>query len=273
MKLFIVNNVPYHYEILESIIHNYNLIIKNNIKCIIYMKLIDNEGIKIYLEKKYPHIIFENPAIYDFFIDCTLNHKDILNILKKDSSKFFYINHDVTQKLNALQNVFTICPFSKQWFYADILPLLENKIKTETPVYIIQGNFIPMRRNFLLIEKILKETYDKPFIIKVLGRSIDMNFVNKYKDKFILKQALGFEDYHKQFSDAYCIIPLILKKSHPQYYTTKMTSSINYARRYRLKCLIDRDLQSIYGLNDVEVFNNENDIIIAFKKTLYDFYK
>ena len=52
-----------------------------------------------------------------------------------------------------------------------------------------------------------------------------------------------------------------------------MTSSINYARAYNLKCLIDNDLQKIYNLSNVEVFNNEGNIVEAFKKTLNDFYK
>jgi hypothetical protein len=169
MILFIVNNVPYHFEILETVIEIYNKIIKNSIKCKIYMKILNKEGIKEYLSRKYPDIIFDTPSSYDFFIDCTLNHEDLPNILKKNNSKFFYIDHNLRQITSNLPNVYSICPFTRQWFYADKLPIID-KIKTETPVYIIQGNFVKTRRNFQLLEKILKQTYDKPFVIKILGR-------------------------------------------------------------------------------------------------------
>ena len=39
-----------------------------------------------------------------------------------------------------------------------------------------------------------------------------------------------------------------------------------------MKCLIDKDLQDIYKLSDVEIFNDENDIVKAFQNTLEQFY-
>ena len=78
---------------------------------------------------------------------------------------------------------------------------------------------------------------------------------------------------HREFLNAYCILPLISKNTHPHYYNKKLTSTINYVRGYKLKCLIDKDLQEIYNLEDVEVYNDINDIVYHFKKTLDDFYK
>ena len=97
--------------------------------------------------------------------------------------------------------------------------------------------------------------------------------LEKYSHKIILRNNLNFIDYHKEFLDVYCILPLITKKTHPQYYNNKLTSSINYCIGYNLKCIIDKDLQEIYNLNNVEVFNDENDIVHSFRKTLIDFYK
>lgn len=88
-----------------------------------------------------------------------------------------------------------------------------------------------------------------------------------------MKSNLSFIEYHKEFSDAYCILPLISKESHPQYYTKKLTSTINYARGYKLKCLIDRDLQDIYQLDNVEIYNDINDISQHFERTLSSFYE
>ena len=96
--------------------------------------------------------------------------------------------------------------------------------------------------------------------------------LKKYGDKIIVRNNLNFIDYHKEFLDAYCILPLITKNSHPFYYNIKLTSTINYARGYKLKCLIDKDLQEIYNLEDVEIFNDINDIANGFLNTLEQFY-
>ena len=42
---------------------------------------------------------------------------------------------------------------------------------------------------------------------------------------------------------------------------------------YNLKTLIDKDLQEIYKLKNVEIFNDDNDIVEKFNNTLQDFYK
>ena len=88
----------------------------------------------------------------------------------------------------------------------------------------------------------------------------------------MLQHYNGYEKYHREFLDCYCIMTLLTKKSHPQYYSNKLTSSINYAKGYNLKCLIDRELQDIYQLTNVEIYKNENDICDAFEKTLEEFY-
>jgi predicted membrane protein len=89
----------------------------------------------------------------------------------------------------------------------------------------------------------------------------------------VFKNNLDFQEYHKKFLDGYCILPLITKQTKPQYYTNKLTSTINYAKGYNLKCLIDKDLQDIYKLDDVEIFNDINDITISFENTLKTFYE
>ena len=58
----------------------------------------------------------------------------------------------------------------------------------------------------------------------------------------------------------------------PNYYINKLTSSINYVKAYNLNCLIDKDLQNIYNLERAYVYNNDNEFINMFEKSLYDFY-
>lgn len=95
--------------------------------------------------------------------------------------------------------------------------------------------------------------------------------IKKFQSKIIIKNDLDFTDFHKEFIDAYCLLPLISKRSHPQYYTNKLTSSMNYLTAYNLKCVIDKDLQGIYNLKNAYVYDNEDDIVAAFEKSLMEF--
>lgn len=279
MILFIKNNVNYHYEIIETIITNYHKIlnIEHTNDMSIFISIINNSSsnsffIK-YIKTKYPQIQFSVPSNYDYCIEATIYDRHY-NDIKKNSNKYFYISHEVTNRLKQLKNVLFLTPLGNDNnIIADRLPYIEDKIKSNIPIYIIQGNITAYRRNYTLLQKILDSNYEYKFIIKLVGGGKELpDELKKYSDKIVLKKNLNFIDFHKEFLDAYCILPLITKNSHKQYYTNKLTSSINYCIGYQLKCLIDKDLQDIYNLNNVEVFKNENDIVDAFKKSLHDFY-
>lgn len=272
-KLLIENIVPFHYEIIESIIFNYKKIL--NIYHIenaeIFLNIIKNDSFEEYILSKYKNIKFFKIINYDYYINCTIYDKDCNNLLSKNNHK--YIAHEITNNLKTKNNVWFLTPLSiKNYFYADILPFSNMKITNNIPIYVIQGNIINDRRNLKLLENILKENYEHDFKIKLLGRYQLPNLLEKYKDKIIQKKNLNFIEYHKEFLDCYCILPLILKKSHPLYYTKKLTSTISYAKCYKLKCLIDNELQSIYNLNNVEIYYDEYDIVTKFNNTLINFY-
>ncbi len=275
MKLLIVNHCHCHYEIIESIIIKYYEIlqINKNTSIDIYLSIFDNIIFKNYISDKYPNIKFENISNYDYYINCTIYDKDFDNLEKNKSNKK-YISHQITERLEKNKNVYFLTPLTKSNFiYADILPYSSNKIKSDIPIYIIQGCISSGRRNFDLLKKILDNTYDYNFIIKLIGYDFEYsNELEKYKNKVIIKNNLNFVDYHKEFLNTYCILPLISKNTHRKYYTNKLTSTINYARGYKLKCLIDKDLQKIYNLNDVEIYNDINDIVTSFNNTLKLFY-
>lgn len=276
-KLFIRNTNNFHYEIIESVIVKYYRIlnIDKNIPIQIYLQLSEHpdNSFKSYIKSKYPKIIFKQISNFDYYINCTVYDKDYKNMDKQKSVKK-YISHEITNQLKSNPNVYFLTPLGKHnLLTADILPFSNMKKSSNIPIYIIQGNLNDNRRNLSLLAKILDKTYDKDFIIKLVGRGYLPPSLLPYKNKIILKNNLNFQDYHKQFLDAYCILPLITKQSHPQYYQNKLTSSINYAKGYNLKCLIDKDLQNIYKLNNVAVFNNIDDIQNIFEDTLKDFYK
>jgi hypothetical protein len=276
MKLLIVNNVICHNEILESIIIKYHdiLNINKDINLDINLAINNNVSYIKYISDKYPNIKYGMIDDYDYYINCTIYDCDYNKLNNNPSSNSKYISHEITDRLKTNPNVFFLTPLSiKNYIYADILPFSDKKIKTDIPVYIIQGNLNQNRRYLNLLTRILDNTYQYKFIIKLVGNGYLPRELIKFKDKIVLKNNLNFIDFHKEFLDVYCILPLISKITHPLYYNTKLTSTINYARGYKLKCLIDQNLQDIYNLNDVEVYNNISDIQIGFEKTLLDFYR
>ena len=273
--LQIVNYKNFHYEIIESIIVKYHIIlnIEKNTPMKIYLAILDNASFKKYINDKYPKIQFKLIQNFDYYINCTIYDKDFDNLDYKQNSVKKYISHEITDKLITNPNVFYLTPLSKKNFiYTDILPYANTKTKTPFPIYIIQGNLNHQRRYLNLLKKILDHSYRYKFIIKLIGKGFLPDELNGYKDKIIVKKNLNFIDFHKEFIDGYCILPLISKKTHPHYYHNKLTSTINYARGYNLKCLIDKDLQNIYNLKNVEIYNDINDITHYFSKTLEQFY-
>lgn len=275
MKLLIFNNYHHHCEVLESVILKYYEIlnISKSIPLDIYLSILSNDSsFKKYIINKYPKIKFQNIDQYDYYINCTVYDRDFEKLSKIKSNEK-YISHEITTRLKKNPNVLFLTPISiTNYFYADILPYSNNKIVSTVPIFIIQGNLNQGRRYLPLLIKILDQSYKYNFVIKLVGRGTLPKELMNYKNKIVLKNNLNFIEYHKQFLDAYCILPLISKKTHSQYYTTKLTSTINYARGYNLKCLIDKDLQDIYKLKNAEVFNDINDISVSFAKTLEDFY-
>lgn len=274
-KLLIVNNQNFHYEIIESIIVKSNEIlnISQDIPLIIYLNVFNDNVYKQYISKKYPKIKFQKIEDYDYYINCTIYDKHF-KYLNKDKTNVKYISHEITERLKKHPNVYFLTPLSQERFiYADILPFSESKVKSDIPIYIIQGNLNDNRRYLSLLIKILDKTYDYMFLLKIIGKGKYPKELEKYKSKIIVKNNLNFINFHKEFLNAYCILPLISKKTHSQYYNNKLTSTINYARGYNLKCLMDEELQNIYNLENVEVYNNIDDISSAFQKTLKDFYK
>ena len=277
MKILIENFVNFHYEIIESVINKYDILLNilKNENDIIILNINKNNSFINYILSKYKNIKLctLHDTKHDYYINCTIYDKDVNEIIK--DNKHIYIAHEITENLKKYQNIYFLTPLcnTNNFFYADILPYSEQKKINKVPIFIIQGNLTDKRRNYKLLDIILEYSNktDLNFYIKIIGKgSLDSKY-KKYT-KLIIKENLEFLDYHNEFIDAYCIIPLITKKSHSQYYKNKLTSSINYGRAYNLKFLIDKDLQDIYNLNDVEIFIDETEFLIKFIKCINDFY-
>jgi len=278
-KLLIYNNYPAHFEIIESVIVNYQTFFTHKIEdVIIYLACHYNESFINYIKNKYTNIILINLNNinlnnYTYVINCTIYEQQLNKTIFNIDSKIKYISHRITDKMQTNDNIFYLSPLSKKnVFIANVLPFSEHKVNSNKPIFIVQGNLVEARRNYNLLVKILEKEYEYDFEIRLVGRGNLPNILRKYKDKIVVKNNLNFVDYHKEFQDAYCILPLITKNSHPQYYTNTLTSSINYIIGYNTKCIIDKDLQDIYKLQNAEIFNDINDITSAFERSLRSFY-
>lgn len=266
ISLQIINNVHFHNEIIETIIIKYQSIIKTTVD-IIKLHCLDKH-LKIYLKNKYPNILFENTPS-DFYINATFYPRNLNLVHKKNH---YFICHTLDDKCYQYNNIFYLTPLAKKNYISfDVLPFNNNKIKTKIPYFIIQGNLNQGRRNYNLLVKILLEKYDFDFKIKLIGKGELPKKLEPFSEKIILKNNLNFIDFHKEFLDGYGILPLISKETHKQYYTKKLTSTINYSKAYNLVAIIDKDLQDIYQLENKEIY--KNDIVQAFRNSLYNFYK
>ena len=273
MIVYIYNHVNFHYEIIESIILQYPFIIGKKIENpIIYLSFKKDSSFIDYIIKKYPSIKIGTPSRYDYSINCSIYTRS-RRIIKRDK-KHFYISHEYNPFIVSFKNVFFVFPKIKERYLSlHYLPFQNEKKKIEKPIYIIQGNLNhEFRRNFHLLKLILEQNYNYPFQIKLIGSGQLPNILQPFRKKIILKNNLNFQDFHREFLDGYAILPLISKEKQKHYYNFKLTSTINYAKGYDLKCIMDSDLYKLYPLQNSEVYSNDKDIIRAFRTSLDDFY-
>ena len=271
MIIFIENTFNFHYEIVINVIEKYNEIIGKDKtdQDEIYLSCYFDKSFVVYVKYTYPKVKFCIPARYDYYINCTVYPS---NFRPVNDGRHYYICHEVFKTIN--RNVFFLTPLNNtNHIICDTLPFQSDIVDSSMPIYVIQGNLTDKRRNYDLLELLLRQTYEYDFRIKIVGRGKLDNKFNKYSSKLLLRYNLNFIDYHKEFLNCYTIIPLVSKKSHPQYYKDKLTSSINYGLAYKLNFLLDRDLQEVYNLKNVYVYTTEHDIVSCFKQSLADFYK
>jgi len=274
MKILFYNNYDFHYEVLESIILKFS-----NSKDNIFLKCFKDPIFETYIKSKFPKLIIDNNIEYidilkyDKIIYCTVYHRDLDLIKKREKNKYIFIAHEITDELKQQNNVYFLTKLcnTNNWFPCEILPFHNSKrIKIDKPIFLIQGGLNPKRRNFGILKYILDNTDNSKYRIKLLGKGNLPDILKPYKN-IILKNNKNFIDFHKEILDCYCILPLISYETHKQYYTNKLTASINYANAYEMKILLDDKLQSIYNMKNAYVYNSENEILTQFNILLNEF--
>lgn len=291
-KVYICNNYyPFHCELMPSIIENFRSIIRDKdiseVEYKIYMTFNVNypyrEDFVMFIRNKFPNVVLSITEEYDYKIDCTIYPENKKNLI--DDEKHFYISHEIFDY--GIPNVFYLSPqckgmsgFEDHYIPCDVMAFYKRKcMNRDIPVYIIQGNMDPNRRDYDLLEAILKTEYKRPFVIKIIGDGKLEERFSKYREsgRLIVKTHLNYGDYHREFLDVYCILPLVSREKQPEYYHTKFVSSIHYGLAFDLHFLLEDELRDIYGLKKCFAYESgdENRIkgmVDAFRQSLEAFY-
>lgn len=240
---------------------------------VIFINIQPNDAFEKYMQETYTNVHIGKTERYEYYVSTTTYDKHY-DILEKNSRYHAYVTHDTTERMRSLSNTIFLTPLSMSRFlHADVLPFSNDKKESSIPIFIVQGNLDASRRCYDQLKAILDSNIQCSYQIKVIGRGEDEPaFLYDYGDKVIVKKNLDFIEYHREMQDAYGIFTLTSKKDTPKYYTNQLTSTINYARGYNLKCIIDKHLQFIYDLDNTETYTNETDIVHAFTASLQEFY-
>lgn len=278
-------------EVIESIIHYYYIILKipkdQSIK--IYIENVSDSTFVNYIQQKYTFIQIINTPIQDYhFKIFSFFQYNAQNIQKyqrelKDYQKyyfllpkydkkidlqynhieskfFYYISANITQQLNC------ILPS-----YFPSSPSLNSH--SSVPIYVIETDIY--RKNYNQLFTILKMKLSYNYQIKLISYSSFLlpKELKKYEEKIIIKDNLTFSSYFHEVENCYAYIPLVNNENEPHYYQDTYLSILYYAKFYKKKSILDEKLQSIYQLNNVEVYQEKNDIWRAFQNSLKKFYE
>jgi hypothetical protein len=282
IKILIIHNYNFHYEIIESIINFFPtkiLNLSNTHKIFYDIKYnFNNTSFEEYINKNYNNINFtkDEVCIYDYIIYDTIYNTDKL---KLNNKKEYYILHSLNPKFNNINNIIYLMPFSKynSYFIPYILPFNNlQKIKTDipcladdssigkVPIFIIQGCL--ERRNLIQLTKIFEKYKNKDFFIKIIGKSNNglPKYLLKYQKKIIFRPNLNFIDYHKEFLDCTAILPLVEPDFNSDYFKNKLTSSISYGIGYNLKFFCFETFKYIYKLTNCITYCNDTEMLHNF---------
>ena len=100
-----------------------------------------------------------------------------------------------------------------------------------------------------------------------------MDFTYTFRSKIIFKNNLNFIDYHREFLDVYCLLPLLSPSKTPQYFKNKLSSSISYIESYKLRSLMHEALHDRYPeLENVHTYSSPPEMLQKFVMLLDQFY-
>lgn len=199
--ILISNNVPFHHDIVISVIEKYDFLLKTNkadtdildvhlsksnfdIKTDLNLK-----GLVDYISNTYSHVnvLFGeiDESVYTHKIYCSLiaesaketdGNMSLSSVVNDETVA--YISHDITDYFLKFKNIYYLSKFNRQdvpdsnVFIIDKMPKTENKLKSKKE-FVILGSFTRAKfdntRDFSILEKILSVEYSTDFVINIIG--------------------------------------------------------------------------------------------------------
>ena len=243
-NVLIKNMVPYHFEIIESIIRT---LVPAQCNTIYILQLPPNPEFASYICKAYSKVKMisrETDAQHvTLHIHATVYPHDMAVI--KQNPNHIFVSHRVASALTALPNVWFLTPLAPtRWFLPSWLPPVERNL--QGCVLGIQGNIVEGRRNFRSLIPLLQATSDLPYKIKIVGRGELPGYLKPWSHKIVIAANLNFIDFHKAFSNVTALLPLIDTEFKHGYFTDQLTSTISYAEAYHIPLIAHENLKRIY---------------------------
>jgi len=274
------HNVSYHHEILESVYFHIDFILKKPLRDTsdVYLYIQPNPSFQAYMSQRYPYLRWCDKNTlphYNYRIQCSFYPE---KTTYSSSPSEFYIAHGSNKKYPYRPNIYYLTPLCKHpqnYFFATHLPFRHDpKISSvSTPIFVVQGDL--KRRCMKSVVRLLTfAPPSMPFKIKILSKTQELPLeLEPWKDQLIVQCNLDFQDFHREFLTVDGLLFLTDRKKNSAYYSTKLTSSVNYCKAYSLPCLIDTSLQSIYSLANAFVHEDQDDLCDAFHRMLQDWYR
>ncbi len=209
-------------------------------------------GFRPYLANKYRGVKWGRASDYAYLIGVTIYPEEYHSVAGLDPQRHFYISHSY-DPTRTPRNVFYLAGMArKNLLKHAVLPFCaRRRHPVWPPVFLVQGDFRKRDMDALLPLLISKQPH--PYRLLLLGHHLTCPALLGWPN-VLLRENLDYVDFHREASRASGILTLVSRKKHPQYYTSKLTSSITYARAYGLRCVIDEALQGIYQLDSAHPY-------------------
>lgn len=282
--LYILQNMPWNNELLESYINIADDITHTKIDDIIvwytYNEHTDFKWFD-YLKHKYPIVkdiikkeikecFYDNPKKNEYvfyaiielslYLDPYRNGNLRFDRIKKDHPQIFYMSFDANMTYDRLidyTNVYHLGNPAKKPHclpYLTYFPFLDiPKSKLSKPTFLIYGDIA--RKDPGLFSKFIEFTNKNSTNPKKPFDVIYLNVVKQFNNPFIqFKIGLDNIRYCKEFTNDICYVPMISKRSFPTFYIG-MSSCINFIRGFKNDCIMDSDSIEMHDLNTLKIKN------------------
>ena len=145
--------------------------------------------------------------------------------------------------------------------------------------FCVQGYFDSTRRQYSLLVEALQQLAAEGaegFDVTIMGRSFSADFRSFHRDirrrglgKYInyTWKGIGYATYYRLLNSIDYVMPLVSRASHPEYFVSKVTSSVVAATGFGKVCVLDETLAGFYGIESA-AFTYTGDLADAMRRAL-----